>query len=47
MGKSEYIIQFGGLPVGLHEFEFEVNNKFFSKIENSEIQSGEIDVTAT
>lgn len=47
MGKSEYIIQFGGLPVGLHEFEFEVNETFFSKIENSEIQSGEVDVTAT
>jgi len=47
MGKSKYIIQFGGLPVGLHEFEFEVNDKFFSSIENSEIQSGEINVTAT
>jgi uncharacterized metal-binding protein YceD (DUF177 family) len=47
MGKSEYIIQFGGLPVGLHEFEFEVNDTFFSKIENSEIQSGAVEVTAT
>ncbi|MDO9000120.1 MAG: DUF177 domain-containing protein [Bacteroidota bacterium] len=47
MGKSKYIIQFGGLPIGLHEFEFEVNDTFFSNIENSEIQSGEIDITAT
>lgn len=47
MGKSEYIIQFGGLPVGLHEFEFEVSDKFFSNIENSEIQSGDVNITAT
>jgi uncharacterized metal-binding protein YceD (DUF177 family) len=47
MGKSEYIIQFGGLPVGLHEFEFEVSDKFFSSIENSEIQSGDVNITAT
>lgn len=46
MGKSEYVIQFGGLPVGLHEYEFKVNETFFSRIENSEVQSGEIDVTA-
>ncbi len=46
MGKSEYLIQFGGLPVGLHEFEFDVNDKFFSKIENSEVQSGDIKVKA-
>ena len=47
MGKSEYIIQFGGLPVGLHEFEFEVSDTFFSNIENSEIQSGDVNITAT
>ena len=47
MGKSEYIIQFGGLSIGLHEFEFEVSDTFFSNIENSEIQSGDISITAT
>ncbi len=46
MGKSQYIIQFGGLPLGLHEFEFEVNDTFFQKIENSEIQKASIDVNA-
>ncbi|MDI1354110.1 MAG: DUF177 domain-containing protein [bacterium] len=46
MGKSQYIIQFGGLPVGLHEFEFDVNDTFFSKIENSEIQKAELKVNA-
>ena len=47
MGKSEYVIQFGGLPVGLHEFEFKINDTFFSKIENSGVQSGEINFSAT
>ena len=47
MGKSQYIIQFGGLPVGLHDFEFDVNETFFSKIENSEIQKADIQVDAT
>ncbi len=47
MGKSEYVIQFGGLPLGLHEYEFKVNDTFFSKFENSEVQHGDIDVTAT
>ena len=47
MGKSEYVIQFGGLPVGLHEYEFTVNDTFFSRIENSEVQSGDVEITAT
>lgn len=46
MGKSQYIIQFGGLPVGLHDFEFDVSDTFFSKIENSEIQKADIQVDA-
>jgi len=46
MGKSQYIIRFGGLPVGLHEFEFEVNNTFFHNIENSEIQKADLKVNA-
>jgi len=47
MGKSQYIIQFGGLPVGLHDFEFDVDETFFSKIENSEIEKADIQVDAT
>lgn len=46
MGKSQYIIRFGSLPVGLHEFEFEVNEKFFKTIENSEIEQANIQVKA-
>jgi len=47
MGKSQYIIQFGGLPVGLHEFEFDVNDTFFSKFENSEFEKASLHVNAT
>jgi uncharacterized metal-binding protein YceD (DUF177 family) len=47
MGKSQYIIQFGGLPVGIHEFEFDVNDKFFQSIENSEVQNADVHVLAT
>jgi uncharacterized metal-binding protein YceD (DUF177 family) len=46
MGKSQYIIQFGGLPVGVHDFEFEVGDKFFNKIENSEVEKADIRVKA-
>jgi uncharacterized protein len=46
MGKSQYIIPFGGLPVGLHEFEFEVNDKFFRNVENSEIQKADLFIKA-
>lgn len=46
MGKSQYIIQFGGLPVGLHEFEFEIGDTFFSKIEDSEVQKANIHAKA-
>jgi len=47
MGKSQYIIQFGGLPVGLHDFEFDVTDAFFKSIENSEIEKADIQVAAT
>lgn len=46
-GRSEYIIRFGGLPVGIHEFEFQVKDTFFKSIENSEIAAADIDVVAT
>ncbi|MBA3663981.1 MAG: DUF177 domain-containing protein [Bacteroidetes bacterium] len=46
MGKSQYIIQFAGLPVGIHEFEFDVTDKFFTSIESSEIQRANLHVLA-
>lgn len=46
MGKSQYIIKFGGLPVGIHEYEFKVSDTFFNKIETSEIAKANIVVKA-
>ena len=39
-----YIINFGSLASGEHEFEFTVNNSFFQTFEHSVIQKGDIDV---
>jgi uncharacterized protein len=46
-GGKEYIIQFAGLPVGKHEYEFEVTDKFFDNLEYSEIKRGNIKVDLT
>ncbi len=47
MGKSQYVIQFGGLPIGEHQFEFEITQKFFEQFNDSEITKANIDVTVT
>lgn len=44
MGKSQYVIQFGGLSVGEHEFEFEIKDKFFEQFSDSEIHRSSIQV---
>lgn len=41
---DEFVIRFSGLRQGLHEFDFKVNDKFFSCFENSEITKGELDI---
>ena len=46
MGKSQYIIQFGGLPVGLHDYEFDVNETFFKNFESSEVDTADLNVKA-
>lgn len=43
-GSREYVINYGSLPFGEHEFEFQVNDKFFQRFENSLVQKGNIDV---
>ncbi|MFN8166206.1 MAG: DUF177 domain-containing protein [Bacteroidia bacterium] len=43
-GSRDYIINFGSLPFGEHEFEFQVDSAFFQQFENSIVQSGEVDV---
>jgi len=44
MKAKEFVIIFGHLAPGEHEFEFEVNDTFFQKFENSVIQKGKVDV---
>ena len=45
MGRSrDYEIEFGALPLGEHEFEFEVDDTFFQQFENSILQHGTMDV---
>ena len=47
MGKSQYMIQFGGLSMGEHQFEFDVRDKFFEQFSESEITRANIQVKAT
>jgi len=42
MGKKQYIVKFAGLPVGTHEFEFDIKDKFFEQFEDSEIQKADL-----
>lgn len=46
MGKSQFIIQFGGLPVGIHDYEFDIDGTFFTKFETSEFETANIHVDA-
>ena len=40
--RKEYIIQFVGLSLGLHEFKFEVGDSFFKDYDYSEIQEAKV-----
>ena len=42
MGKKQFVIQFGGLSVGAHEYDFEVNDTFFERLDFSEIKRANI-----
>lgn len=44
MSGRDFIISFGSLSSGEHEFEFEVNDAFFQRFEQSIIQKGNVDV---
>lgn len=39
--RQKYNIEFKGLKEGLHEFDFEVDNKFFEHFEGSLVEKGE------
>jgi len=44
---DRFRINFGSLPVGEYEFEFEVDDKFFEQFENSPVKRGFFDVLVT
>jgi uncharacterized metal-binding protein YceD (DUF177 family) len=43
-GRRDYIIQFAGLSLGKHEYEFKVGDKFFEDLDYSEIKRGDITI---
>jgi uncharacterized metal-binding protein YceD (DUF177 family) len=45
--RKEYIIQFVGLSLGEHEYEFEVTDAFFEDLDYSEIKQGNIHIKLT
>ena len=44
MARNKYKIQFAGLSVGEHEYDFKADTKFFEALDYSEIKQGDIDV---
>lgn len=44
---KEYIIQFVGLSVGEHLYDFHISDKFFESLDYSEIKQGDINVKLT
>ncbi len=41
---SHYTLPFSGLSEGKHQFDFNVNDRFFAEFENSEVTEGELEV---
>ena len=44
MAESQFIIRLNGLPVGSHQYEFEVTDSFFESRDYSEIHGAKVDV---
>ena len=44
--RSEYVIKFTGLPLGVHEYNFEIGDKFFEGVEESIISAANVKVLA-
>lgn len=42
--KSKYDIEFKGLKEGLHDYEFEIDNKFFEHFDESLVDVGEVQI---
>jgi uncharacterized protein len=45
--QNPYLIEFGGLGEGTHEFEYHIDDAFFAGFENSIIQHGDLDMLVT
>ena len=45
--QNPYLIEFGGLEDGVHEFEYTIDDSFFARFEKSIIQHGQIDLLVT
>jgi uncharacterized metal-binding protein YceD (DUF177 family) len=45
--KSKYLVEIGRLKNGIHEFEFHMDDSFFTKFENSLLKDSSIDVLLT
>lgn len=46
MENGQYTIRFGQLSVGVHDFELEVDQTFFNKIENSDVKNAKVHINA-
>src|SRR5437763_4173687 len=44
---DRFKIEFGSLGSGEHEFQFEIDDKFFEQFENSPVEHGALDVLVT
>lgn len=42
--EREFVVEFGSLPQGQHEFEFTADDTFFQQFEHSIVQHGNVDV---
>ena len=45
--RKEFIIQFSGLALGKHDFDFEIKDAFFNEFEFVDIESGNINLNMT
>lgn len=45
--RAKYDVEFKGLKEGLHEFEFEIQNKFFAHFEQELVSVGDVKVKVT
>ncbi len=42
--KRQFVLSFGGLKIGNHQFTFDIDDRFFEELEYSEIRKGKVGV---